>query len=305
MKHLLILLFVLVFGLKLQSQPKVFQKADSLFSVKNYALAQVEYERVIFLYPDDFEQKARAILGKIYVLKAQKKFREVLWNLERLDDLSPLQSDTLRFNLLYEGALSAFLSKNYILALSFIDFIKYRDFFKNTNFIQKVDYLEILSWNERYFNDALANPREFSWETVKENWKVSKKLMKIYMKQRNLRVNVDSLYAFLDKVKFKSYKKAKTLSTIFPSLGQYYAGYFWRGTASLLLNTGSWTFSFLNFRDAYYFSGAITGLGLSQRFYLGGRRHSVYLALKKNEEIVKKHNQMIQDFIFELEKSLM
>lgn len=303
MKYLFTLLFsIVLFNSKIFCQDKVFYKADSLFLVQNYSLAQVEYERIIFLYPDDFEQKAQAILKKIYTLKAQKKFSEILWNLERLDNLTPLKSDTLRFNLLYEGALSAFLNKNYILALSFIDFIKYQDHFEDNNLTQKVDYLEIISWNEKYLNDALKNPREFSWESVKQNWQKSKELMKIYLAKKNIKTNIDSLYSFLNKVKFKSYKKARTLSTIFPSLGQYYAGYFWRGTASLLLNTGSWAFSFLNFRDGYYFSGAITGLGLTQKLYLGGRRHSAYLAIKKNEEIVKRHNQNLQNFIFEIER---
>ncbi len=57
----------------------------------------------------------------------------------------------------------------------------------------------------------------------------------------------------------KNPDKAFALSYYFPGAGQMYAGYFWKGLVSTILNAGLIYFSVWNFANGYFFSGAFTG----------------------------------------------
>lgn len=93
----------------------------------------------------------------------------------------------------------------------------------------------------------------------------------------------DIEYILPEKLKLKDPRKAYNLSLL-PGIGQWYAGYFWKGVLSGGIQALLGAFSIYSLVEGYFFTGTLTGVALFYTFYLGGARYAETLANRKNEE---------------------
>lgn len=256
-----------------------FDKANQLKTDGYYELAALEYERVVFKNNDP-DTRNKALLQKSLCYKSLGNHSLALKTLERANLF--IKQDSINFSIRYEWVLNAYLSDNYPSALSQLVQIEY--FFKN-NLYDKVLYLHILTLNELR-----------RWEEAKEK----------YIEYENLNdigLSADEAYSFLKKTKIKNPVKAENISYFLPGVGQMYAGYFGKGLVSSLIQASLITFGAYSLYEGYFFTGALTGVGLFWAFYSGGTRHAKYLAEKKNEELTQKYNEPIRKALLSTERN--
>ncbi|OJJ14879.1 hypothetical protein BKI52_40705 [marine bacterium AO1-C] len=254
------------------------QRAHQFFKNQQLTQAQLVYERVVFLSKSKTLQN-EALLYKTYCHKQLKQFKEAQATIERAEVLP--EQDSVNYILLYEASLTAYLAQEYKQSLKFIDILKTT--VQDSSKIKSITFLEILALNETY------------------QWEKAKQLCAQYIKDHQLEQDIDALYGFVDKKPFKSIKKAKTLSWIFPGAGQMYAGAVGRGISSSVLTLGALTFGVFSAINGYYVSAFFTGLGLGRTFYTGGRRHAGYQVQQRNLKKIAAYHQKIKDFILKVE----
>jgi TM2 domain-containing membrane protein YozV len=238
-------------------------KADSLFGQGQHLLARVEYERLLFAGGQDNNS---LLLKKSYCFKAEGKFEEAYLTLQRADFFQG--TDSLKLSLYYESALTAHLALKYDLSINKIRELQY--YFPDFS-NPMIDLLEILNLN--YQHKLPEAKRKF-----------------IAFKGKYGLSDVPNIYEKRKFRKLKSPEKAESISHFLPGVGQAYAGYTVRGITSGLIQTGLLSFTAISFINAYYFSGAFTGMGLFSMFNNGGARHAQYLAEKRNALVIDELN---------------
>ena len=262
---------------ELQAQ-KYLQKAHQLFKSQQLTQAQLTYERVVFLTKNKALQN-EALLYKTYCHKQLKQFSAAQATIERAEVLP--QQDSANYLLLYEAALTAYLAQEYKQSLKFVDILKTT--VQDSSQVKGITFLEILALNETY------------------QWGKAKQLCAQYIRDHQLTQDINELYGFVGKKTFKSIKKAKTLSWIFPGAGQMYAGSVGRGISSSVLTLGALAFGVFSAINGYYVSSFFTGLGLGRTFYTGGRRHAAYQVQQRNLKKIAAYHQKIKAFILDVE----
>lgn len=255
-----------------------FEKADSLRDAGELALAKLEYERIIFQNTDP-EIANKAIFKKALIQKSVGDYKSASQTLQRSNLF--VNQNELNFSIRRETILTSYLSGNYNTALAQLKQAEY--FFKNTGY-KELLYLHVLTLNEmRQWGEAKIKYEEY----ISMNG--------------NTGLTAEEAYYFIDKTKLKDPKKAETLSYLLPGVGQMYAGYFGKGLLSSAIQGSLMAFGAYSLYEGYFFTGALTGIGLFYSFYSGGVRHARYLALKKNEELTRKYNDPIKDALIEAE----
>ncbi len=179
-------------------------------------------------------------------------------------------------------ALLAYLSDDYNFCVNQIKQINH--FIDNQDLKERVLYLNILSLNEL------------------TKWAEAKVELEKYLAINEISLDTDSLYYFIEKPRLRSAEKAKKLSYWAPGLGQIYAGYVGKGLLSSSIQLLLIGFSAYSLFEGYFFTGALTGVGLLYSFYFGGARHAGYLADEKNKNLIEKYNQRIRNVVLEIEK---
>ncbi|MBK9639220.1 MAG: hypothetical protein IPO63_16020 [Bacteroidetes bacterium] len=269
-----------VFSTKAFTQ--TLESADSLFAIQQYDQASLMYERAIYERPDDALFLATTLLSKTNCLKAQSKFEQIGSLLSRID-LSVL-SDSLKQEIYFQKALGYYLSDNFELAeKNILPSFNLESFHTKTQLNSVLLYTFILDelgkWNQAHqvMSDYIQNNKMFTTEN------------KIVLKQ-----TLDSIYDPSLQPTLRSIKKAKTLSLIFPGLGQAYNGDYKKGILNLLLTGGSATFGVYNVLQANYITAATAGVYLFLYFYLGGANQSSYNVPTKNYIKKRKYNDQLK-----------
>lgn len=242
-------------------------KADSLFQQRQYLLARVEYERLLFV---GGQNNNSLLLKKSYCFKAERKFEEAYNTLQRADFFQG--TDSMKLALYYETALTAHLALKYDLSVNKIREMQY--YFPNYS-NPLIDLVEILNLNYQY---KLPEAKE-KFAAFKTKYNLTE-TANIYEKKKFRRL--------------KNPEKAESISHYLPGVGQMYAGYPVRGLTSGLIQAGLLSFTAVSFLNGYYFSGAFTGMGLFSMFNNGGARHAQYLAEKRNELIINELNSAVK-----------
>ncbi|MBP6511193.1 MAG: hypothetical protein KA347_00850 [Bacteroidia bacterium] len=269
-----------VFSTKAFTQTR--ETADSLFAIQQFDQASLMYERAIYERPGDALFLATTLLSKANCLKAQQKFEQIGSLLSRID-LSVL-SDSLKQEIYFQKALGYYLSDNFELAeKNILPSFNLESFHTNTQLNSVLLYTFILDelgkWNQAHqvMSDYIQNNKMFTTEN------------KIVLKQ-----TLDSIYNPSLQPTLRSIKKAKTLSLIFPGLGQAYNGDYEKGILNLLLTGGSATFGVYNVLQANYITAATAGVYLFLYFYLGGANQSSYNVPTKNYIKKRKYNDQLK-----------
>ena len=269
-----------VFSTKALTQ--TLESADSLFAIQQFDQASLMYERAIYEHPGDPYFLATTLLTKTNCLKAQQKFEQIGSLLSRID-LSVL-SDSLKQEIYFQKALGYYLSDNFELAeKNILPSFNLESFHTNTQLNSVLLYTFILDelgkWNQAHqvMSDYIQNNKIFTTEN------------KLVLKQ-----TLDSIYEPSRQPTLRSIKKAKTLSLIFPGLGQAYNGDYKKGILNLLLTGGSATFGVYNVLQANYITAATAGVYLFLYFYLGGANQSSYNVPTKNYIKKRKYNDQLK-----------
>jgi len=238
---------------------------DSLYLAGDFGKAFIAYEYTLFIKTSQ-PQTNLILLKSAYCLKQIGKFEKARLILDRADFYNG--TDSLRFLLFYEYAINSMLVNKYDLALSKMEEMhnEFRDSVKLATLLP----LEVIALNELH------------------RWPEAHK------KYLQLTTNKSDPYQEILSFKMKNPDKAFALSYYFPGAGQMYAGYFWKGLVSTLLNAGLIYFSIWNFANGYFFSGAFTGVALFYLSYNGGAKYAATLASQHNEQRIESFNEKIK-----------
>ncbi len=288
-KFCLICIFLCVQFLT-KSHAQNFREGDSLFRAAQHDASLLAYERAYYEITEfpDSSLSAEAIqnaqnaclLRKVYCLKAIGKFEEASKIALRFD-LNKLP-DSSQYVLRNEVIVCYFLSGSYEDAISQIEQLQF--FVKDSTLKYQSDIWKIM---------ALTHLRRYA---------EAKQCFNGYVLRRKRSVNVDSVFAFADKNRFKNVKKAEALATFLPGVGMMYVGNTTEGLISLGLQLGTLGFAGYSFWKGYYLSGFLTGFGLFQSFYFGGIRRTELLANKKNQYLADDNARQITNVLLKLEQ---
>lgn len=244
--------------------------ADSLFATGDYLAARVEFERMVFEAANPAEARV-ALLRKSQCFKAEGDFANAYQTLQRIAEAEG--NPQLKANILYEKILTAFLNGKSDVALGHLQEWQY--YFADTT-AQILDVVEILALNDSH-----------QWSKAQEKFKVYAKTF-----QPGLDSNV---YKKILNYKPRKAATAELLSMLLPGSGQMYAGQFFKGLTSTLINGSLVLFAIYNFSNGFILSGAFTGVALFYIFYTGGASYARSLADKKNEEVYADFNNRIKN----------
>lgn len=247
------------------------QNADSLFAAGDFALARVAFERNVF----EGQLVTESLLKKSWCFKAESRFDEAYQTLQRInygDEKVETQASVL-----YEMALNGHLSGKNDIATGHLAELHY---IQNDSVSLNALIVEILALNEL------------------GRWNEAKLVYEKYLARTNSYESSD-VYNDIVHKKRKSPKLAQGLSMIVPGSGQIYAGYPLRGLFSTSVNGGLVAYAVYSFTNAYYLSGAFTGVGLVFLFYNGGALYATKLAEKKNAQRAASFNQKIRERLLE------
>lgn len=237
-------------------------KAYEFMGAGQYQEAALAFERAIF-DSKDIQAKNLFLILKAQCYKALGDYEAGIRNLQRIRFLN---SDSLKQAVNYETVLLHYLNHEYQEAYSRLVRAQAQG--------QETKETLLLSF--------LVNVDLQKWDAARE-----------------LLIDQDSVFQFGPediayivpaKWKLKDPNKAFNLSLL-PGIGQWYAGYFWKGVLSGSIQVGLGLFSIYNLIEGYFFSGTLTGVALFYTFYLGGARYASQLAERKNHErseIIKK-----------------
>lgn len=249
---------------------------DSLLNEGAWLAARVAYEKEMFYNTLNIEKYNTLLLKKSYCFKAEGNFESAYQILSKASFYDG--PDELRYKLYYEAALNAYLSGHPDLALSIAQEFSFA--FNNS---PDLLFIEVLVLNEM------------------QKWQEASEKFLLYTEKNNLS-DYESLYKEILNHKFKKEKRAESLSYFIPGSGQMYAGYFFRGSLSALIQGGLIYFSINSFLNGYYFSGTFTGVALFYMFYNGGARYAAKLAAKKNQSVVTAFNTKVREIIINTER---
>jgi hypothetical protein len=252
----------------------VFHYADSLRDLHQYRLASVEYERVIFLHPEG-EVAARAQLRKAGCEKMLGLYDQAATGLESVD-VQQLADPGLRYRILFEGMVTAYLAHEPARALARQAVIvhDYPDSARSRDLM----LLEILSLNEM------------------QRWHEADTAYRRYMQLwRGGYDPARSPYAHIPKL--KNPDKAENLSAFLPFTG---AGLFYAGDApeailNMALQVGFIAFGAYSVLMERYITGILVGVGGYAAFYHGGVRRARHVAEMHNERASLRFNTLVRD----------
>jgi TM2 domain-containing membrane protein YozV len=256
----IILITALVF-ISAALRAQVFARADSLAAVGEVIKAATEYEWVYF-NDSSAQVKTEALLKKALCYKKAADYKNEIFNLQRINVAA--LPDSLRFVRNYELVLAYYLRNNEAELLG--AFTDLQNIVADTSFARKARYLCVLVLVKLELREQAE--KEFA----------------ILLKENS--ISEDSLKKFhiLAGKKYKSERKAKNLSLIFPGAGQMYAGKVLPGILSAALVFGSAAYTVFAVMNGYYASAFFTGFSFGTRFYFGGMKYAVKLVKEKNRK---------------------
>ncbi len=269
---------------KVFAQDSELQQGDSLFAQGNFFEAAIAYERVYFLSPSA-EERVVANLRKAAALKQQGEFVRVVSDLQR--SLPHAGNESTQIEIIYEMALSAFLSGSYSLAHSLVSQLDYQfpqaGLYKDLPLLKGMLMIKMQRWTElALYADELALQRQPSPE---RDIFVAK--LKELLLEENQPVQRDP-------------EKGRLYSTFMPGAGQIYSGSTGQGLLNGFSQLASLGVAVAMGINQLYFSGVIIGLGAFQSFYFGGVKQASNLTVENNLKRMIRFQQELETILLEI-----
>ncbi len=247
----------------------------------NNLQTELDYELKIYKSINNLDSLNLLYFKKAIYLKEQKKYDEAIQTLNRINEND--LSDSSKFILFYEQAISNYLANNYNEVELNLNKIKY--FINDIAFCKNLILLEILNLNNL------------------QKWSESKALLISELKNKSDSNSINELYKQAFSLKLKKVKTAQTLQTFLPGTGHVYVGKTTHGiiNAGLILSGLAW--GAYNFYHGYYVTGVFTGFFISYVFYSGGIAYAINNVGKYNTSRINKINSDLNNKIIEILES--
>lgn len=220
------------------------------------------------------------MLEKATIYQQVKKYDFALKTLLRIsiDSLSPKIAQQVR----YELAVSYYTIGNFQACRNTI-----MDFLSSANKQDSIQcqWLHILS---------MLDIQNF------ENIQITQDLYKRFVEDWANETVKDSLLKIWKLPKFKNPILAERLS-FFPGLGQIYAGSWYKGISSMMIQSAFVFMGSYWLLNHYYVSSALVGYGLFFSFYFGGQRLAHNIVDKSNQEKFQNFAQGVRNTVLWLE----
>lgn len=229
-----------------------FSLADSLFAKNHYDLAQVEYKREFFFYPELKTNQEKRLNFGISLIKSDdlKGLREFNNIINDFPDLEP--------------EVKIKMAKCYL---------NLGDYYQACDLLNQTDLTEMQAGEKKLLgftyllNDKLSSARDLFITT--NDYEIA-----------------NEINAYINQPK-KSMRTAALLSLICPGAGEVYGGNIKLGIMDFLLNFSSGYFLYNAIKQKKYVDAALVFNFLFQRFYLG----SIHNAQKSVEQKNREHRQ--------------
>jgi len=254
----------------------IFREADSLFNLKQYRDAAIAYEKVAFYYNENEEIKTKSLLKKSECLIAEENYAAIELALQRIN--TKILKDSLKAEVLFKQAFSTYLTSN---------------FERSKNYILPV--LSLQTSAEMYKSASILYSLVLNEQSL---WTQSETNLQYYVQALNLDTlqkqelqhQVNMLYNHAPKL--KKLKKARTLSFVFPGLGQMYTGNTGKGIASIVLISIASGMIYYNIVNTAYLAG-LAGVYLFSNIYIGTINQLHYLIKKENSQKIRSYNDKL------------
>lgn len=196
-------------------------------------------------------------------------------------------TDSIRFEILFQKALCAYLSEQFTLANSYLIQIQSISLVKIKNNFLKVNFLQILVFNEQ------------------RNWTASKEILISIKDSLN---NIEHYDILVSNYSKKNIPKMRNKETQFwisflPGAGIAYAGKPIEGIFNFTINAAALAFGVYQVYYKYYLTGYFGSTFLLQKFYMGGRKRGEFLLEKRNYLKAKDFNEKIKNELVELSRN--
>jgi len=256
----------------IKAQGNLFRYADSLQGAGHYAVAAVEYERIIFERPGTTEA-VLAALSKANCEKMLGRYDQAAAGLDAVNTAAV--SDSLRYRVLFEGMVCAYLAHEPASAFSKQEMIAH--YFPDSAASRDLLLLKVLCLNEL------------------KKWHQADTVYKRYMKLWGGGYVLAS-DPYLHLPKLKDPEKAERLSAYLPftGAGLFYAGDVPEGLLNMALQVGFIAFGAYSVLAERYITGVLIGVGGYAAFYHGGVRRARRLAELHNERVSIGFNNLVR-----------
>jgi len=258
-----------------QDIEKTFVFANELYAKKDYEGAANTYRRVIFF------DKAELFRKHCY-----KNIADCLYETQKYEEAADYyelaffqqRTDSTKAEVLFRK-LSCFLILNNF-EYAEIELLNLPDKLSAAQQRRKVFYSAILYFSTEKYEES---KKEF--------------LALVDTTDIESRNKIEGLFVKNDKVSRLSPKRARILSTIFPGLGQFYAGDVKNGLNSIALTAGIATWGIVSaVRSASPIDALITMLPWFQRYYTGGYKKAETIAEnQKKKRRAKVYNEILDE----------
>lgn len=260
-----------------KAQEMVYKnEADTLFQQQHYFEAAIAYERVLFTSIDP-AGIWYAVNGKVQCLKQQHKYTQAVQFIKL--NLTNRLPDTVRYNLLYEQLVCAYLAGSFDEVLSLAEQVRIA--FPTHEADKRLLLIRLLSLNEL------------------QRWQEAAGVFKVFMSDQPAG-SYQNPYLQLPHLKNKD--KAQWLSTFIPGAGQWYAGKPLEAIASIILQGAGIYYGVLSFQQHYYLSAWLVGAGLFGSFHMGGVRRSEILVDQYNKKQATRFNGSVKKQLLQMIK---
>ncbi len=269
-------LFFLVMLAHSQTVDQTFMLAQEQLRLHNYEEALSAYHRVVYF--DEGNYKFECALGIATCYTSLGENAKALNYFDVAASLAP--SDSAKFEILFDKIESFLLDGK----------VKYA----------RMELYGISNCTSKYFRDKYTfydAVISFRLEEYDAAWNGFAKLVPKDEATRNV---LDNLYQKNKRAERINPNTARWLS-LFPGLGQFYAGNYKDATNSLLLNAVFLTL-YIHVSTTYSFvDGLLSVYPWFQRYYIGGFQNAKRIAIEMKN---KKHNQVLQDRYIQLPNAI-
>ena len=265
--------FILIFIISLEGFISISQVNNNTENEKlNYSI----YLANEYLNCNSNIEKTINILNRSSILIEMNREKEALKLLEEIIYFK--LNDSLMFIAYKQSALTSYILKKYTVTEKYLQLIdNYTNHFIDNSILK----ISVLTYNEL---NMYSKSKKSFLDLVR---KMKSDSLDLYTNK------VNELYKNIPVLKDPD--KAMKLSSIFPGLGQFYAGRPIKG----LISTAFVGFSFITgiyaLKEKYFFSSIIF-YNLGVKFYNGGKKSSYYFAGKKNYHNKNKFSLSIKNF---------
>lgn len=253
----LIIISISYFNGRAQDIQSTFRFANQLYENAEYSNAIEVYKRILF-FDEDGTYGPKVYRNIADCLYLTENFSESANYYELAYFVEP--DDSIKTDIVLQKASCYLLDKDYLSA-------------QEELFVLENDISPSQKLTGQFYEAMLS----FALEDFEQSERIFKEIAEDSLA-------VHEIFRTNDKVSKFSPKKAKTLSIIFPGLGQFYAGDIKNGINSMLLTSALFYLGVRSAINTSFLDAAVSVIPWFQRYYTGGFNKAETIAIAKKQQ---------------------